>query len=95
LKKIFHITLRIIGGAIALFSWGFLWFYYWLNLLEWWGIIGTILSIVVAPGMFLFPIIFWIKTGSFPLGYFIMAFTGSFGLYMLLMIGSSDEDEDL
>jgi len=39
---------------------------------SWLGILGTILSFIIIPGLIVFPIIYWIVEGVFPTLYFIL-----------------------
>ena len=59
-------TLLSFGAAIVL------WLFYITMLRVWLGLLGLILGIVIAPGLFLFPFLFWIIEGVFPITYFIL-----------------------
>jgi len=75
LKKIGQIL-----GTILLIASGILTFIFWLiSLYSWLGILGIFLGILLTPGIVIFPIVFWIVEGVFPLLYFIIWVVGIFG----------------
>ena len=48
-----------------------LWFFYlavWMDWTSW----GLIIGIISSPGVLIFPLLYWIVEGSFPLGYFVV-----------------------
>jgi hypothetical protein len=48
-----------------------LFYYYWTVLDAWIGsVLGTVLAIFTSPGVFLFPIVYWIVERQFPIFYF-------------------------
>jgi len=48
-----------------------LFFYYWEVLTGWLGaFLGTVVALFVAPGVFVFPLIYWVVQGAFPSFYF-------------------------
>jgi hypothetical protein len=60
-------TILIGGGVIAGVL---LWIFYLLVLVDWMGAIGFVVAVVAAPGVVVFPIIFWVVEGSPPFAYF-------------------------
>ena len=51
---------------------GLLMFVFWfIAMTHWLGIIGSILAIFLAPGLIIFPLVFWIVEGVFPAMYFM------------------------
>lgn len=63
---------RIVGKLMFIFS-GVLMFFFWMIAMSnWLGFIGSILSIILSPGLVVFPIVFWIVEGVFPVTYFII-----------------------
>ena len=57
-----------------------LWFFYvavWMNWTSW----GLIIGIISSPGVFIFPVLYWVVEGTFPLGYFVVWMIGlGFGI---------------
>lgn len=76
--------MRAIGmtiGYIIMIVTGILMFIFWLTAMsKWLGIFGIILAFVLAPGLVIFPLIFWIVEGVFPAFYFIMWGIGIVGM---------------
>ena len=57
----------IFGGVAAL------WFMWLFALNDWLGgLIGTIVAILVAPALLLYPIIHWLVEGTWPITYLII-----------------------
>lgn len=78
-------TILYIGSGIATFI-------FWLVALSsWMGGWGIFIAIVVAPGLVIFPIIYWIVEGVFPLLYFIIWGIGILGLVISTASGRSDD----
>lgn len=68
---------------------GLLMFGFWLVAMSsWLGLFGTILAFVLAPGLVIFPLIFWIVEGVFPVFYFII---WGIGLIGMIIAGVSSE----
>ena len=86
--------MRTIGktiGMILYIGTGILMFIFWLTAMsKWLGILGIILAIVIAPGLVVFPIIFWIVEGVFPAFYFIMWGIGIVGLIIFAISGGDE-----
>ena len=76
--------MRTIGKIIGMVLWigaGILMFIFWLLAMsKWLGFLGTILAFVLAPGLVIFPIVFWIVEGVFPTFYFIVWGMGIVGM---------------
>ena len=76
--------MRTIGKIIGMVLWigaGILMFIFWLLAMsKWLGFLGTILAFVLAPGLVIFPIVFWIVEGVFPTFYFIVWGIGIVGM---------------
>jgi hypothetical protein len=48
-----------------------LFFSYWDVLTNWLGgVLGTVVALFAAPGVFVFPLIYWVARGAFPTFYF-------------------------
>jgi hypothetical protein len=48
-----------------------LFFYYWNILTNWLGgFLGTVVALLTAPGVFVFPLIYWFVQRAFPTFYF-------------------------
>ena len=65
---------KIVAGllyGICLLASLVLFFYYWHVLTNWLGgILGTIAAFVVAPGVIVFPVVYWLIQRVFPTFYF-------------------------
>lgn len=59
-----------------------LWFFMTSSFYHWWDVGGVIAGFVLAPGVVLFPLIYWIKEGIFPTMYFIIWGIGIMGLFV-------------
>lgn len=83
-----------IGKVIGYILWigaGILMFIFWLMAMSsWLGLLGTILAFVLAPGLVIFPIVFWIVEGVFPTFYFIV---WGIGIVGLVIAGVSSKDD--
>ena len=87
MKKILGILLLVICVLPWVYFSFKLWLGYHLTLIMWvGGFFGFIISIVVIPGFVIFPFIFWIVEGVFPIGYFIL-FGESIVLGMMVSFG--------
>jgi len=86
--------MRTIGKIIGYILWigaGILMFIFWLMAMsKWLGFFGTILAFILAPGLVIFPIVFWIVEGAFPAFYFIV---WGIGIVGLIIAGVSSKDE--
>lgn len=66
-------------------------FIFWLLAMsKWLGILGIILSFVFCPGLVVFPIIFWIVEGIFPVFYFMIWAIGIVGLIIFGLSSSNN-----
>lgn len=85
MRKIVH----VFGTFLWIVS-GILMFIFWFAAMnKWLGFFGSLIAVVVAPGLVVFPIVFWIVEGIFPLNYFIIWGVGVIGL---IIAGVSSED---
>ena len=86
--------MNTIGKIIGYILWigaGILIFIFWLTAMSnWLGFLGTILAFVLAPGLVIFPIVFWIVEGVFPTFYFIV---WGIGIVGLVIAGVSSKDD--
>jgi len=86
--------MRSIGKIIGYLMWigaGILMFIFWfMAMSKWLGFLGGILAFVVAPGLVIFPIIFWIVEGVFPAFYFIVWGVGIVGLIIAGVSGAGE-----
>jgi len=85
--------MKTIGKVIGYVMWigtGILMFIFWLMAMtKWLGMVGTILAFILAPGLVIFPVVFWIVEGVFPAFYFIVWGVGIVGL---VIAGFSSDD---
>lgn len=76
--------MRTIGKIIGYTMWigaGILMFiFYFIAMSKWLGFFGAILAFVLTPGIVIFPLVFWIVEGVFPIFYFIILGVGFVGL---------------
>ncbi len=78
-------TVLYVGSGIATFI-------FWLVALSsWMGEWGIFVAIIVAPGLVIFPIIYWIVEGVFPVLYFVIWGIGVLGIIISSASGRSDE----
>lgn len=86
--------MRTIGKIIGYLLWigaGILMFIFWFSAMsKWLGFIGVILAFVLCPGLVIFPIVFWIVEGVFPVFYFIVWGIGIVGLIIASISSSND-----
>ena len=86
--------MRSIGKFIGTLIWlvsGIVIFIFWFaSMVSWLGTLGGILAFAIAPGLVIFPIIFWIVEGVFPLLYFVIWGLGILGL---IIVGASSKDD--
>ncbi len=82
------------GKIIGMILWigaGILMFIFWLMAMsKWLGFLGTILAFILAPGLVVFPIVFWIVEGVFPTFYFIV---WGIGIVGMIIGGTSMKDD--
>jgi len=57
---------------------------------KWLGFFGVILSFILAPGLVIFPLVFWIVEGVFPTFYFIV---WGIGIVGLIIAGISSKND--
>jgi len=56
-------------------------FIFWFAAMnKWLGFLGSVLAVILAPGLVIFPAVFWIIEGVFPTFYFIVWGIGIVGL---------------
>ncbi len=84
--------MRAIGRVLGYFMWagaGILMFIAWFMAMSTWlGFIGGMLAIILAPALVIFPVVFWIVEGIFPIFYFMLWGLGFIGM---IIVGISDE----
>lgn len=68
IKKAFYIFSSILfyGSGVVMFI------FWFVALNSWLGFLGNIIAVVVAPGLIIFPFIYWIVEGYFPVLYFLI-----------------------
>lgn len=70
-------------GSVLFYGSGLLMFIFWVgSMSDWLGVLGTIISIVIAPGLVIFPLVYWIVEGVFPIMYFVIWGIGIAGMYI-------------
>ncbi|MCA1919280.1 MAG: hypothetical protein LDL38_07775 [Flavobacterium piscis] len=84
-------TICKIFGYLLWIGAGILMFIFWATAMsKWLGFLGTILAIILNPGLVIFPLVFWIVEGVFPTFYFMVWGIGIVGL-IIARISSKDE----
>jgi len=66
-----------------------LWFFMISSFYQWWNIGGVIAGFILAPGVAVFPFIYWFMEGVFPTSYFVIWVIGFVGIF----IASSSSEE--
>ena len=81
---------KIVGYILWIGS-GILTFIFWLIAMsKWLGILGIILAFILAPGVIIFPLVFWLVEDVFPVFYFIVWGVGIIGL-VITGVASKDD----
>ena len=81
---------KVIGTAMYIIS-GILMFFFWVSTMKMWlGFFGFILAIIFCPGLVIFPIVFWIVEGVFPIMYFLIWGLGMLGMIIAFVSGAGD-----
>ena len=83
-------TAKVFGLIIWVGAGIFTFVFWFLAMSKWLGTLGIILSIILSPGIVIFPIIYWIVEGVFPVTYFIVWFIGVIG-YIINRISNLGE----
>lgn len=89
--------MRMVGKIIGYSLWigcGLLMYIFWISAMsKWLGILGFIIALVIAPGVVIFPIVFWIVEKVFPVFYFIIWGIGIVGLIIAGLSSSYEKTE--
>lgn len=90
MKNLLRILLLLVAYGTALIL-----LYFWFAaLIDWIGAFwGILVGIFVAPGVVLFPLIYWIAEGAFPWLYVLLDIV-SIGTYMLASVLSVESGND-
>jgi hypothetical protein len=72
-----------LGGILVLISGAVTWIFMMLALMQWWGLLGFIASLIFTPGVVIFPFVFWVVENQFPTNYFIAWGVGIVGLVIM------------
>ena len=86
MRKIF----RVIGMIMFLGSGLFMFVFWFAAMSDWLGCFGSFLAILIAPGLVIFPIIFWIVEGVFPFTYFAIWGLGILGMIIFGLASPND-----
>jgi hypothetical protein len=72
-------------GYILSFGSGILMLLFWLDfLIKWVGVFwGVIIGIFISPAIVIFPFLFWIIEGIFPVFYFLLWGIGIIGMFLM------------
>lgn len=82
---------KVIGMVMYIIS-GLLMFIFWIGAMKMWlGFIGVFLAFILVPGLVIFPIIFWIVEGVFPITYFLIWGLGLLGLVISGVSGMGEK----
>lgn len=74
--------MKDLGKVMWMGSGAVLWFLMMNNLYQWWDVGGVIAGFILAPGVVVFPLLYWFKEGVFPVMYFIIWGIGVVGLFI-------------
>lgn len=80
---------RVVGIIMFLGSGLFMFIFWFVAMTKWLGFLGSVLAVLIAPGLVIFPIIFWIVEGFFPVTYFAI---WGLGLLGGIVFGLCSED---
>ncbi|MFC1782732.1 hypothetical protein ACFL02_03995 [Planctomycetota bacterium] len=87
--------MRIFGkilGYIILYGAGLIMFVFWFGAMsDWLGCFGGVLAIILCPGVIIFPLVYWIVEGAFPVFYFVMWGIGLIGLGICVISGRNED----
>jgi len=79
-------------GKIVYWVFGLLLFLFWMvAMVHWFGVGGIILGLIFIPGFIIFPIVYWVVEGSFPLLYFVLWAVSLLGI-VAAVLASEQED---
>jgi len=81
--------LRVLGMVMFYGSGLFMFIFWFQAMTKWLGFLGSLLAVFIAPGLIIFPIIFWIVEKVFPVTYFAI---WGLGLLGMLIFGLSSKD---
>jgi hypothetical protein len=88
--KALKVVGKTLGGSVGMIA-GLLMFAFWfVSMVHGLGVLGAVLSIFLAPGITVFPFIFWLVEGTFPVLYFVIWGVGMVGLVVAAMASSDD-----
>lgn len=79
---------KIIATIVWFIAGSVLWFFMMSNFYQWWDMGGVVAGFILAPGVIVFPLIYWFKVGVFPMMYFIIWCIGIGGLLFSSSEGS-------
>ncbi len=78
-------------GTIMFYGAGLFMFFFWFGAMsEWLGCVGSFLAVVFCPGVVIFPIVYWIVEGAFPVTYFAVWGLGILGVIIRGLATPSD-----
>lgn len=80
---------KIIGAMLWIGSGLVMFFYYLAAMTKWMGFLGGVLAIFFAPGVILFPAIFWVVEGVFPTFYFVLMGIAIIGLVVFTVFSDN------
>lgn len=87
MRKIFRVV-----GMIMFYGAGLFMFIFWFGAMsEWLGCFGSFLALILSPGLVIFPIVFWIVEGVFPVTYFAIWGLGIVGMIIAGLAGLGSE----
>jgi hypothetical protein len=67
------------------------WFIMMSSMYQWWGGLGLLGGFVFVPGVVLFPFIYWLVEGAFPIMYFVIWAIGVFGFIISSFSGEGQK----
>jgi hypothetical protein len=85
MKNIFRVV-----GMIMFYGSGLFMFIFWFHAMtKWLGFLGSLLAVFIAPGLIIFPIIYWIVEKVFPVTYFTI---WGLGIVGMIIFGLSSKE---
>ena len=86
MKKILRVA-----GIIAWIGAGLFMFFFWFRAMsDWLGFFGSVLAVFLSTGLVIFPIVYWIVEGVFPVTYFSIWGIGFIGMIIFILCAEGE-----
>lgn len=74
--------MQILGYGLFIVAGLWMWIAEVIAFTRWWDLTGILISVFIPPIAVVFPIIYWVKEGVFPVMYFIVWGVGLLGMFL-------------